>query len=98
MADLYVSDAMLWRTWRDQHESVTVALLAVHPEEIPDSLAPVSDAELEHYYGVHRDDFKPPAASWLSFVELSRIPRAADRAAARADALALRDAVAGGQL
>src|SRR5438477_359516 len=39
-ADLYVSDARLWRTWRDQHESVTVALLAVHPEEIPDSLAP----------------------------------------------------------
>ena len=96
-ADLYVSDAKLWRTWRDQHESVTVALLAVHPEEIPDSLAPVSDAELERYYGVHRDDFKRPAAAWLSYVELSRIPSAADSAAARAHARVLRDEIAGGK-
>src|SRR5437667_124690 len=96
-ADLYVSDAKLWRTWRDQHESVTVALLAVHPEEIPDSLAPVSDAELERYYGVHRDDFKRPAAAWLSYVELSRIPSATDSAAARAHARALRDEIAGGK-
>src|SRR5216117_4589041 len=96
-ADLYVSDAKLWRTWRDQHESVTVALLAVHPEEIPDSLAPVSDAELERYYGMHRDDFKRPAAAWLSYVELSRVPRAADSAAARAHARALRDEIAGGK-
>ncbi len=40
-ADIYVSDAKLWRIWRDQHESVTVALLAVRPEDVPDSLAPV---------------------------------------------------------
>ena len=26
-ADVYVSEAKLWRIWRDQHESVTVALL-----------------------------------------------------------------------
>src|SRR5256885_4228767 len=96
-ADLYVSDAKLWRTWRDQHESVTVALLAVHPEEIPDSLAPVSDAELERYYGVHRDDFKRPAAAWLSYVELSRIPSAADSAAARAHARVLPYWTAGGK-
>src|SRR6266567_721836 len=96
-ADLYVSDAKLWRTWRDQHESVTVALLAVHPEEIPDSLAPVSDAELERYYGVHRDDFKRSAAAWLSYVELSRIPSAADSAVARAHARALRDEITGGK-
>src|SRR5256886_1938943 len=28
-ADVYVSDAKLWRIWRDQHESVTVAVLAI---------------------------------------------------------------------
>ena len=33
-ADLYVSDAKLWRIWRDQRESVTVVLLAMRPEEI----------------------------------------------------------------
>ena len=96
-ADIYVSDAKLWRIWRDQRESVTVALLAVHPGDVPDSLAPVSDAELERYYGVHQADFKRPAAAWLSYVELPRIPNAADSAAALAHARALRAEIAGGK-
>ena len=96
-ADVYVSDAKLWRTWRDQHESVTVALLAVRPEDVPDSLVPVSDAELERYYGAHQADFKRPAAAWLSYVELPRIPNAADSAAALAHARALRAEIAAGK-
>jgi len=96
-ADVYVSDAKLWRIWRDQHESVTVALLAVHPEDVPDSLAPVSDAELERYYGAHQADFKRPAAAWLSYVELPRVPDAADSAAAWAHARALRAELATGK-
>src|SRR2546428_11807854 len=96
-ADVYVSDAKLWRTWRDQHESVTVALLAVHPEDVPDSLVPVSDAELERYYGAHQADFKRPAAAWLSYVDLPRIPNAADSAAAFAHARALRAEIAAGK-
>ena len=96
-ADVYVSDAKLWRTWRDQHESVTVALLAVRPEDVPDSLVPVSDAELERYYGAHQGDFKRPAAAWLSYVELPRIPNAADSTAALAHARALRAEIAAGK-
>src|SRR2546428_3343746 len=96
-ADVYVSDAKLWRIWRDQHESVTVALLAVHPEEIPDSLAPVSDAELKRYYALRQADFKRPAAAWLSYVELPRVPSAADSAAALAHARPLRADLAGGK-
>src|SRR5881398_610083 len=95
-ADVYVSDAKLWRTWRDQHESVTVALLAVRPEDVPDSLVPVSDAELERYYGAHQADFKRPAAAWLSYVELPRIPDSADSAAALKHARDLRAEIAGG--
>lgn len=96
-ADVYVSDAKLWRIWRDQHESVTVALLALHPEDVADSLAPVSDAELERYYGAHQAEFKRPAAAWLSYVALPRIPNAADSAAALAHARALRAELAGGK-
>src|SRR5437867_2877560 len=96
-ADVYVCDAKLWRLWRDQHESVAVALLAVHPEDVPDSLAPVSDAELERYYGVHQADFKRPAAARLSYVALPRIPNSADSAAALAHARALRAEIAGGK-
>src|SRR2546429_215703 len=96
-ADVYVPDAKLWRIWRDQHESVTVALLAVRPEDVPDSLAPVSDLELERYYGAHQADFKRPAAAWVSYVELPRIPNAADSAAAFAHARALRAEIAAGK-
>ena len=96
-ADVYVSDAKLWRIWRDQHESVTVALFAVHPDDVPDSLAPLSDAELGRYYGAHQADFKRPAAAWLSYVALPRIPNAADTAAALAHARALRAELVGGK-
>src|SRR6266508_363980 len=96
-ADVYVSDAKLWRIWRDQHESVTVALLAVHPEDVADSLAPVSDSELERYYGAHQADFKRPAGAWLSYVELPRVPHAADSAAAWAHARGLRAEIATGK-
>jgi parvulin-like peptidyl-prolyl isomerase len=96
-ADIYVSEAKLWRIWRDQHESVTVALLGVHPEDIPDTLAPVSDAELDRYYAVHQADFKRPAAAWLSYVALPRVPSAADSAAALAHARALRAEITGGK-
>jgi len=89
-ADVYVSDAKLWRIWRDQHESVTVAVLAIRPEQIPDSLAPLSDAELERYYTAHKDDFKRPATAWLSFVAQPKVPDASDTAAALANARRLR--------
>ncbi len=93
-ADVYVSDAKLWRIWRDQRESVTVALLAVRPEDVPDSLAPVSDAELQRYYDAHKDDFKRPAAAWLSYVAQPRVADAADTAVALAHVRALRAEIA----
>src|SRR5439155_86453 len=83
-ADVYVSDAKLWRIWRDQHESVTVAVLAVRPEDMPDSLVRMSDAELERYYETHQTDFKRPAAAWLSYVAQPRIADAPDTGAALA--------------
>ena len=96
-ADIYVSDAKLWRGWRDQHEAVTVAMLALRAEDIPDSLAPLSDAEIERYYAAHKDDFKRPATAWLTFVAEPRVPDAADTAAALAHARALRAEIAGGK-
>src|SRR5213595_524005 len=96
-ADVYVSDAKLWRIWRDQHESVTVAVLTVRPEDLPDSLAPVSEAELQRYYDTHKNDFKRPAAAWLSYVAQPRVPDARDSAAALDRAHALRAELVGGK-
>jgi peptidyl-prolyl cis-trans isomerase D len=96
-ADLYVPDAKLWRIYRDQHDSVTVALLAIGPEQISDSEAALSDAELSQYYDAHKSEFKRPAAAWLSFVAQPRRPEPADTAAARARADSLRIEVAASQ-
>src|SRR5690242_942758 len=89
-ADLYVSDAKLWRIYRDQHDSATVDLAAIGPEQIPDSAVAVSDAEASRYYSAHKDDFKRPAAAWTSFIALPRAANHADSAAALARADSLR--------
>jgi peptidyl-prolyl cis-trans isomerase D len=95
-ADVYVSDAKLWRIYRDAHDSVTVALLAIHPQQVPDSAVSVSDAEVEAYYAAHKKDFNRPAVAWLSFVALSRYPNATDSAAARTRVAAARAEIARG--
>ena len=95
-ADVYISDAKLWRMYHDQYESVTVAVLAIRPEQVPDQDAPVSEAELQQYYEAHRADFKRPAVAYLSFVAQPRLPYAADTAAALARVRQAREEIARG--
>ena len=95
-ADVYVSDAKLWRIYRDAHDSVTVALLTIRPQQVPDSAVSVSDAEIEAFYTAHKKDFTRPAVAWLSFVALSRYPTAQDSAAARARIERIRAEIARG--
>jgi peptidyl-prolyl cis-trans isomerase D len=94
-ADIYLSDAKLWRIFRDQHDSVKVSLLAVRPLLLPDSLAPVTDAELSRYYESHKKDFSEAAVAYLSFVALPQVPDARDSAAADARVRRVRAEVAG---
>src|SRR5436190_5777360 len=82
-SDVYVSDAKLWRIYKDQHDSVRVAALAVWPYSMQDSTK-VSDAELTAYVDKHRDDYKRAAVAYVRFVALARLPNASDSAAARA--------------
>ena len=89
-ADLYTSDAKLWRVYRDQHDSVTIALLSIGPEQIADSEVSLSDAELERFFDAHRSEFTRPAMAWLSFVAIPRRPLATDSAAALERAVRLR--------
>lgn len=89
-ADLYASDARLWRSYRDQHDSASIALVAIGPEQIPDSEAAPSEEDVARYYRAHQQDFKRPAAAWLSFVAVPRRPNASDSVAALARATTLR--------
>lgn len=93
--DIYVSDAKLWRIYKDQHDSVRVAVLAVWPYSMPESTK-ISDAELRAYVDKHKDEFKRPAVAYVRFVALSRAPNAADSAAARARVTRVRSELARG--
>lgn len=82
-SDVYVPDAKLWRIYKDQHDSVRIASLAVWPYTVPDT-TPISDAELKSYVSKHEDDLKRPSVAFVRFVALPRRPNSADSAAARA--------------
>jgi peptidyl-prolyl cis-trans isomerase D len=82
-SDVYVSDAKLWRIYKDQHDSVRIASLAVWPYTIPDT-TPISDRELSAYVEDHEEDFTRPAMAYVRFIAVPRMPNAADSAAARA--------------
>jgi parvulin-like peptidyl-prolyl isomerase len=94
-SDIYVSDAKLWRIYRDQHDSVRIAALAIWPASLPDTTS-ISDAELAAYVSKHEDDFKQPAVAYVRFVALPRLPNAADSAAARTQVARVRAELAGG--
>jgi parvulin-like peptidyl-prolyl isomerase len=96
-SDLYSSDAKLWRVYRDQHDSVTIALLSIGPEQIADSEVSLSDAEIERFFDEHQNEFTRPASAWLSFVAVPRRPIATDTAAALERAVRLRAEAAASQ-
>jgi peptidyl-prolyl cis-trans isomerase D len=89
-ADVYVPDAKLWRIWRDQHDSVTTAVVAVQAVNIPDTAVKVSDQDVQAYYTKHQKEFTRPALAYTTFLALPRAPEATDTAAALAEARRLR--------
>jgi len=95
-ADVYVPDAKLWRIYRDQHESVTVVVAAVRPDQIADQDVSVSDEELQQYYERHKADFKRPRVAYVSFMGQPRFPSAEDSAAALTRARTVRADLARG--
>jgi len=70
-SSVYVTDAELWRIWRDQHDSAQVSFVAFRPQV--DSNAKISDADLRAYFDKHKDEFKRPGRAVLSVIELPRV-------------------------
>ena len=95
--DVYLSDAALWQTWRDNNEKVSIELTAILPRAaVPDSAVSLTDAEIRKYYDDHRDEFKRPATAYLSYVEIIRAADASDSATARQRAADLRKEILAG--
>lgn len=94
-ADVYITDAKLWRIYKDQHDSATIAALAIWPYLITDSI-PVTDAELQRHLSAHEDDFTRPAQAFVRFVAVPRVPEPSDSAVARARVARIRAELARG--
>jgi len=94
---VYVSDEELWRRWQDAHDTAEVAFVAFEPDRVPDSAVRVSDDEIRAYYDTHKKVFERPGRAKVSILIIPRTVTAADSAAVRARALALRTRILAGE-
>jgi len=79
---IQVSDAALWRAFRDENERVEVAFVALDPAtRIGDGEVPVSASEVQVYYRGNREDFRVPATASVKLVVMGKAPTASDTAA-----------------
>ncbi|MGQ0813524.1 MAG: SurA N-terminal domain-containing protein [Gemmatimonadota bacterium] len=89
----YMTEAQLWRIWRDARETVKVRYIAIDPEVVvADGSVTVRPDEIKDYYDEHQDEFKRPASARVRYVAIDRAPTAPDSAAALQRARAVRAA------
>jgi peptidyl-prolyl cis-trans isomerase D len=94
---IQVSDAALWRSFRDENERVEVAFLALDPAtRVSDDQVTVSASEVQAYYRENREDFRVPATASVKLVVMGKAPTAADTVAVRELAAGLIGEIAGG--
>jgi len=96
-SDVFLSDARLWRTWKDTHDTAQVTYAAFRPEMLPDSAVTVPQSEIAAYYDKNKKDFEVPARATISVLIIPRTVSAADSAAVRNHLLALRDRILKGE-
>jgi peptidyl-prolyl cis-trans isomerase D len=92
-SEVFVTDDELWQAYRDQHDSAKVTFVSFDPSSVPDSGMTVPDAEISAYYDSHKKELERPGRAVVSILTIPRVVTAADSAAVRAHALALRDEI-----
>jgi peptidyl-prolyl cis-trans isomerase D len=95
-SEVFVTDDELWRTFRDQNDSAKVSFVAFDPSAIPDSGITVTDAEIRAYYDSHKKELERPGRAVVSVLQIPRVVSAADSAAVRARAAAIRTEIMNG--
>lgn len=94
---IHVSDALLWREYRDQNERVEARfLVADAPGWISDADASVSDRAIQDYYRQNRDRFQVPATARVAYTWISTGATAADSIAALDRAQSVRQEILDG--
>lgn len=87
---VYVSNPELWRAWRDQHDSAQISYVAFTPSADTAGLKGISDSDLRDYFNAHKTEFQGPGRAVLSVLIVPKTVTAADTAASKAHAEALR--------
>ena len=95
-AGLYVTDAELWRSYRDRFDSAQVSFVAFRPAADLKADPSISDSDLRRYFDAHKADFDRRSRAVVSVISIPRVVTAADSAAVRNRALALRAEIAAG--
>jgi peptidyl-prolyl cis-trans isomerase D len=93
---IYVTDAELWRAWRDQHDSAQASYVAFTPVVNPAAIKAISESDLRSYFDKHVTEFQNPGRAVLSVVSIPRVITATDTATARNRATQLRDEITKG--
>lgn len=94
---VYVSDSELWRAWRDQRDSAQASFVAFTPANDSAAMKAISDADLRAYFNAHKAEFEGPGRAAISVITIQRAVTAADTAAAKARAEALRADIVKGE-
>jgi peptidyl-prolyl cis-trans isomerase D len=93
---VYVTDAELWRTWQDEHDSTQVSFVVWRPTVDSAAIKAVTDAEVRARFESRKKEYERPGEARLSVLHIPRRITAADTAAVRARLMALRAEIAAG--
>ncbi|MGI9090222.1 MAG: peptidyl-prolyl cis-trans isomerase [Gemmatimonadaceae bacterium] len=96
-AAVYPSDALLWRSYRDQRDSAQISYAMLQPSAQAITATRVSDDEVRAYYDAHKNELERPGQAVVTVTQIPRMITAADSAAVRARATALRQRIVNGE-
>ena len=95
--DAWVTDARLWSTWQDTHDSVVVTWVGFDPADMKDDAVKVGDDEISVWYSKHQAQYDRPGRAVVSVVRIMATVTAADSAAVRSRIAALRSDIVSGK-
>jgi peptidyl-prolyl cis-trans isomerase D len=95
-AGLFVSDAELWRAYRDRTETATVNYVALDLTTLVPGDVEITEREIRDYYNRNREEFRRTASAQFTLAVLPKAPTAVDTTAALQRAQALRAEIVGG--
>jgi peptidyl-prolyl cis-trans isomerase D len=97
-AGIFLSDAHLWRMWRDVNESASIRFVRWDPETlVEDSALDVTTTAIREYYEAHEESFTRPARATVKYLVVPRVPDPQDSAAALAVVRQARTRLAAGE-